>query len=176
MKELRTIDMRPHEFEHNMMQHIDILRTTTDSEGLVTLLEVYVYDFIAMSNNMSHTHLLQISCAILHGIHAISPPPSVTGHNGFEPVVLSKLEKGEVKWEHIKETLVCIMNGLNETIQLPLKKCKDICVLMRKLLKKRCVKLNEFKKLAGKLQHASMGIPRGRSLSIPINMDIPGNP
>ena len=68
------------------------------------------------------------------------------------------------------------MVSLNGTIQLPVKKCKYICVLIGKLLKKRRVTLNEFQKLAGKLQHASMGIPGGRILFTPINTAISGNP
>ena len=91
MEKLRTMDLPPHEFEHHMMKHIDSLSTTTDSDGLVNLLEVYVNDFIVMSKNTSHAHLIQISREILHGIHAIFPPPAVTGHNGFNPVDLYKL-------------------------------------------------------------------------------------
>ena len=72
---------------------------------------------------------------MLHGIHAISPPPAVTGHYGSDPVALSKLDKGEGTRKHVKEILGWILDGLNGTIQLPVKKCKDICVLMRKLLK-----------------------------------------
>ena len=87
----RTTDLPPHEFEHYMMKHIDSLSTTTDSDGLVTLLEVYVNDFIAMRNNTSHSHILQISRAMLHGVHAIFPRPPITVHNGFNPVALSKL-------------------------------------------------------------------------------------
>ena len=81
-----------------MMQQIDPLRTTTDSEGLINILEVYVDDFIYMSNNTSHSHLLQTSYAILHGVHAILPLSAVTRHNGFDPVVLSKLKTGEGTW------------------------------------------------------------------------------
>ena len=55
-----------------------------------------------MSNNTSHTHLLQISQAILHGVHALFPHPAVTGHTAFDPVTLSKLETGEVTYEHVK--------------------------------------------------------------------------
>ena len=56
------------------------------------------------------------------------------------------------------------------------KKCTDICTIMRKLLKKHRVTLNKFQKLAGKLQHASMGISGGRSLFTPIDMAISRNP
>ena len=93
MEKLRTMDLPHHEFDHYMMQQIDPLITTTDREGLVILLEVYADDFISMSNNTSHAHLLQIFCAMLHAIHAIFPPPAVTGHNRFKPVAISKLEK-----------------------------------------------------------------------------------
>ena len=71
------------------MQHIDPLSTTTDINGLVTLLEVYVDDFIAMRNNTSHAHLLQIYRAMMHVVHAILPPPAATAHNGFDPVAIS---------------------------------------------------------------------------------------
>ena len=91
MEKLRPIDLPPHEFEHYMMQKIDPLTTRVDNKGLVTLLEVYVNDFIAMSNNTSHAHLLQVSRIMIHGIHVIFPPPEVTGHNGFDPVSLSKM-------------------------------------------------------------------------------------
>ena len=113
-----------HEFEHYMMHHIDPLSTTTDGEGLVTLIEVYFDDFKAMIKNTSHAHLLQISCAILHVVHAIFPPPAVTDHKGFDPVALSKLETGEGTWEHVKEILGWIMDGLNGTMQLPVKNAR----------------------------------------------------
>ena len=92
---MMTMDLSPHKFEHYTMQHIDPLSTTTDGEGLVTLIEVYFDDFKAMIKNTSHAHLLQISCAILHVVHAIFPPPAVTDHKGFDPVALSKLETVE---------------------------------------------------------------------------------
>ena len=91
MEKLRTMDLPPHEFEHYMMQKNDPLSNTVDNKGLVTLLEVYVNNFIAMSNNTSHAHLLQVYRAMLHDIHAILTPPKVTGYNGFDPVALSKL-------------------------------------------------------------------------------------
>ena len=124
MEELRTMDLPPHEFDHYTMQQIGPLSTTTDSEVLVTLLEIYSDVFIAMRNNTSHTHLLQISRAILHGVYAIFPTPAVTGHNGFDQVALSKLDTGEVTWEHVKGILGWIKDGLNGTMQLPMKNAR----------------------------------------------------
>ena len=92
MEKMRKMDLPPHEFEHYMMQQIYPLITKTGSEGIVTLLEVYVDDFIAMSNNTSHAHLLKIYRTMLHGVHAIFPPPTVTGHNWFNKLALYKLE------------------------------------------------------------------------------------
>ena len=47
---------------------------------------------------------------------------------------------------------------------------------MRKLLKKKRVALNQFQKLAGKLQHASLEIPSGRSLFTPLDMAMRNDP
>ena len=116
--------LHPNKFEHYMMQHIDTHSTTTESEGIVTLLEVYVDEFIAIINNTSHAHLLQIYRAMLHGVHAISPPPSVTVHNRFNPVALYKLDTGEDTWEHVKYISGWIMDGLNGTMQSPVKNAR----------------------------------------------------
>ena len=113
---------------------------------------------------------------MLHGVHAIFPLPAVTGHNRYDPIAESKLEKGDGTWEYEKEILGWLINGLLGTIQLPPKKCNDVYVLLRKLLKKHRVTLNEFQRLAGKLQHAAMGIPGGKSLFTPIDMAMSGDP
>ena len=46
---------------------------------------------------------------------------------------------------------------------------------MLKLLKNIRVALNKFQKLAGKLQHVSLGIPSGRSLFAPLDMEMRGD-
>ena len=47
---------------------------------------------------------------------------------------------------------------------------------MRKLLKKKRVALNQFQKLAGKLQHALLAIPSGRSLFTLLDMAVRNDP
>ena len=110
----------------------------------VTLVEVYVDDFIGMTNDTRYQHLRQILRAMLHVIHTIFPPPKITGHNGFDPIAKAKLRKGEGIWDEIKEVFGWILDGDKGTIKLPLKKCKDICSLIRKILKKKRVTLNKL--------------------------------
>jgi hypothetical protein len=135
-----------------------------------------VDDFIGTTNILSTEHLQKVSRAMLHGIHSIFPPPEVTGHSGEDPVSEQKIKKGEGVWAHEKEILGWIFDGVNYTIRLPSKKCNDIIVFIRKILKIKRPSLNKYQKLAGKLQHASFGIPGGTGLFTPIQMAMSGNP
>ena len=89
-----------------MLQRISRTDVNKHSEGLVTLLEVYVDDFISMSNDIWHSHLEKLSRAMLHGIHNISPPPEVTGHNGFDPLAEKQMGDSDGIWDFYKEILV----------------------------------------------------------------------
>eukprot|EP00957_Ditylum_brightwellii_P195525 14898316-Ditylum_brightwellii.AAC.1 len=59
------------------------------------LLEVFVDKFIAAINDTTTTNVQIMSCAMLHSIHCIFPPPDVTGHGGADPVSEKKLGKGD---------------------------------------------------------------------------------
>ena len=86
MEKLRLIDLPPHWFENILMQDINVKDINQHNKVFVNLLEVYVDDFISLSNDIRHTHLMSLSRAMLHGIRAIFPPPEVTGHTGFDPI------------------------------------------------------------------------------------------
>ena len=105
MEKLRTMELPPHNFESIMTERFPLVDTYNTPDEKVTLLEVYVDDFIAMSNELRRQHLLHTSIAMLHGIHAILPPLAVTGHNGFEPIAEENLRKGEGMWDITKEVL-----------------------------------------------------------------------
>lgn len=62
------------------------------------------------------------------------------------------------------------------TIRLPEKKTKAIREQLSSILKKKEVTLNIFQKIAGKLQHASFGIPGGEGLFSPIQEAMKGDP
>jgi hypothetical protein len=175
---IADIALPQHAFETIMINEAvkEKLNDQQDNKDNITLTEVFVDDFIGVTNDTSIEHLTKISRAMLHGIHSIFPPPQVSGHNGQDPVSESKLGKGEGTWAHEKEILGWILNGKNYTLQLPQEKCKTIAQLIRKILKKKRVSLNKFQKLAGKLQHASFGIPGGKGLFSPVQMAMTKNP
>ena len=159
-----------------MLQRIARTDVNKHSDGLVTLLKLYFDDFISISNDIRHSHLEKLSRAMLHGIHAIFSPPEVTGHTGFDPVAEKKMCDGYSIWDFYKEILGWDLDSIQYTIQFLPKKCIDIFTLMRKLLKNIIVTFNQFQKLAGKLQHAYLGIPRGRSPFTPLNTEMRDNP
>ena len=167
----------PHKFEDIMLTKVSHPDDKSSAPISCPInLEVFVDDFIGMAQTSDHRQLRHFSRALLHGIHEVFPPPSVTKHNGFDPVSEGKLEKGEGTWDTLKECLGWDIDGRAGTIQLPGKKCTKLRALLKKLMRKKRVSLNKFQQLAGKLQHASYGIPGGRGLFSPIQMAMVGNP
>ena len=148
MEKLRTMELPPRNFEAITMEQFPLVDTYNTPYEKVTLSEVYVDNFIAMSNDLRHQYLLHTSRAMLHGIHAIFLPPAVTGHNSFDPIAEAKLCKGEGMWDITKELLGWEFDGHEGTIRLPLLKCKNICTLLRKIFKKKRITLNLFQKIA----------------------------
>ena len=141
-----------------------------------TLIEVFMDDFIAATNDVDPVHLRHTARAMLHAIHSVFPPPAVTGHPGDDPVSIKKILKGEGKWEHIKEILGWMINGVDYTIHLPPEKMEKIVKEIDKVRRLDAIPLNRMQKLAGKLQHASYAMPGGWGLFSPIQMAMRGNP
>ena len=81
----------PHPLEHYMLP--EQLQESKHAHNPSSEVEVYVDDFIAITNDLSEENLTKLSRAILHGIHSVFPPPTVTGHEGGDPVSIKKLQK-----------------------------------------------------------------------------------
>jgi hypothetical protein len=69
------------------------------SANFLQLMEVYIDDFIQLAQTTYPDQLLHLSRAILHGTHSVFPPPSVTGHDGKDPVSLKKLPPTRNYWD-----------------------------------------------------------------------------
>ena len=169
------LQLPTHKFEEAMLKEATS-NNTSYTKNSSTLTEVFVDDFIGMTNDLSTTHLTHLSRSMIHGIHSVFPPPSITKHKGGDPISEQKLEKGEGSWSFKKEILGWDFDGENFTIQLPPEKCQKIITLLNSTLKLKRASLNKFQKIAGKLQHASFGIPSGKGLFSPIQMAMKGDP
>ena len=174
---LQQQQLPDHSFEKIMMENIPPPKEIeTNEDKSTTLLEVFVDDFIGATNTKSTQRLLHISRAMLHGIHSIFPPPSLTSHEGGDPISEKKLNQGDGTWATTKEILGWIINGEDNTIQLPTKKSQEICTLIKQMITQKRSSLNKYQKLAGKLQHASYGLPGGKGLFSPIQQAMAKNP
>ena len=164
----------PHPMEHWMLQDANE-SSTTKPDTTRNLIEVYVDDFISGTNQTDVEHLQKLSRAVLHGIHSIFPPPSISNHCGGDPISQKKMEKGEGTWAYEKEILGWTFNGKTFTIFLDQAKSKKIQILLKQTAKKPFVTLNEMQQLLGKLNNACIGLPSGRGLLSPLNNSIKGS-
>ena len=146
-----------------------------DREVPWTALEVFVDDFIAMTQNVSR--IQHLTRSILHGIEEVFPSIEVTGHvAGREPVSEKKVKRGEANWEVTKDVLGWLVDGDNRTVQLTPDKAKAYGDELKKLLRKKKIPLARFRKIVGKLRFAALCLPAGRALMTPLNMAMRGKP
>ena len=137
--------------------------------AFVNLVEVFVDDFVGATNNSDKSHLQHFSRAMLYGVHSIFPPPEVSGHHGQDPISQKKMDQGDGTWSTTKEILGWLVDGANFTIQLTPDKFEKIARLIKKVCKTKFCEIKKIQELAGKLQHASFGIPGGKGLFSPIH-------
>jgi hypothetical protein len=168
--------LNKHKFEHYMMPQQTTNEQQNPPENTTEALEVFVDDFIGVTNDLTHKNLQRMSRAMLHGIHSVFPPDEITLHPGGDSISTKKLEQGEGRWECEKEILGWSFHGRNFTIQLPIEKCKKIIKLIKETIKQKYVPLKKFQSIAGKLQHASLGVPGGAGLFSPLQVAMAGDP
>lgn len=158
----------PHPLEQYITSPLADTNIQQTPKTPTTGIEVYVDDFITVTNNREPNHLRKLARSMLHGIHSIFPPPTVTGHSGENPVSIKKLKQLEGSFSTTKEILGWLFNGQNFTIQLPEDKAEKIIDTLQQLTKQSAATLNQLEKIQGKLVHASLGIPGGRGLLSPL--------
>ena len=135
----------------------------------LTLLEVYVDDFIALVQSTDPTQLRTVSRHLLHAIDNVFPNPSITGSK-MGPAISNKKLIEEGTWETRKEILGWLLDGIARTIELPPKKAEAILTTIKTMRRtNRPVRLNDFQKLHGKLQFCSIAMPSGKALLGPLD-------
>jgi len=166
------VTLPEHPFEDKML---DKARETawqrlSAATSYINLVEVFVDDFIGATTNSTMKHLEHFSRAMLFGVHSIFPPPEVSGHHGQDPVSQKKMDQGEGLWETTKEILGWLVDGAKFTVQLMPDKVDKICKLINKqVCKAKTVSKLRYQELAGKIQHASFGVPGGKGLFSPVH-------
>jgi hypothetical protein len=163
----------PHPME-NVMMNIDwttipahtVDRHTTE---FLTLLEVYVDDFIALIQTNEPAKLLSVTRTLLHAIDNVFPGSDVTGST-MGPAISTKKLIAEGTWETRKEILGWLLDGIARTIELPPAKATLLLNTLRTTRRTSgTVTLTDFQKLHGKLQFTSIALPCGKALLGPLD-------
>ena len=142
----------------------------TSNEALLYLIEVFVDDFIGMCVPRSKLELDHVSRAIQHGIHDIFPPDT---DDDEDPTSLKKLRKGDGAWALRKDVLGWTFDGDDKTVELEEERVLKLRKDLKDMLRRRTsIPLDTFQEVAGKLQHASLGVPGGKGLFTPINKQL----
>ncbi len=91
------------------------------AEASCKLLQVYVDNFCYAATQSKDGELIPIiRWAAIHGIEAVSPPPSITQHQGGkEPISESKFLKGDRNFESKKDMIGFRFDGIKQTVHLP---------------------------------------------------------
>jgi hypothetical protein len=169
-------ELPPHPFEEHMHPSTPAKRSRRDRP--VHGMYVYVDDYIGACVESKDGSLLgRISCAALHGIHSIFPPPEVTGHtDGKDPISWKKLLRGDGQWHPRKEILGFLVDGEAKTVRISDEKAAAIVAEIRKILKKKNVQLKRYRRIVGKLRHVALIMPGTKGLFSPINRALKGEP
>ena len=92
----------PHPFEQFVLPNQRLCKQPTTSPNLLMRpwkAAIYVDDFIlAVLSCFGLKFIRQVARATLFGIHAIFPPPSLSGHtSGKDPIPKKKLKRGDAR-------------------------------------------------------------------------------
>ena len=83
-------DLPPHYLEKFLTSYLSKQSPMIKPTKPHTSFEVYVDDYITATHNTCTNHIVRIAKAMLHGIHSIFPPPTITGHSGADPISIKK--------------------------------------------------------------------------------------
>ncbi len=116
---VEAVPLPQHQVESSMA--IDDVPMRGRAETPSKLLQVHVDDFCYVATQSKDgAHIPIIRQAAIHGIMAVFPPPAVTKHqDGKEPILASKLLKGDGNFESKKDMIGFSFDGIKRTVHLP---------------------------------------------------------
>jgi hypothetical protein len=104
--------------------------TGCDTRKFLSLIEVYIDDFIGVIQSTNKSHLLQFFRRILDGITKVFSPPELSGSKMAHPVSEKKLIEDGI-WDTRKEILGWLFDGMAKTIELPHHKCTKLLLELK---------------------------------------------
>ena len=167
-----NISVQPHSLEHLCCppKHWTKIKDHgTICENFISQLEVYVDDFIMMTQVLSSKELLRFSRSLLHAIHMVFLPSIITKHDRKDPISVKKLEQGDGLWKYRKTVLGWIFDGLSRCLSLPKERVEEIMLEGKAVGREKHIPLLRFQKNVGKLRHAAICIPSGKGFFIPLH-------
>ena len=135
-----------------------------DEDFFLFMFETFIDDYIALAQTTKVENLMHLTRSVMHGIHSVFPPDTVTNDGMGEPISEKKLYKEEGLWQYRKEILGWLFDGASRCIKLPQDKQDKIDKILKDMLRKGRhgkILFKDFEKIVGKLRHASIGIPAG---------------
>ncbi len=171
-----AIPLPPHHVESSMA--IEDVPMRAQAEAPSKLLHVYVDDFcFAATQSKDGEHIPIIRRTAIHGIEALFPPPTVTKHtDGKPPILVSKLLKGDGKFESKMDMIGFSFDGIKRTVHLPPQKAAAYIKETHRILRRKSVPLKILQGVVGKLRHASIILPAARGFFTSINAAMKGSP
>ena len=145
--------------------------TFQDPTNPLTIIEVYLDDFIIMTQSTQEAYLRHLTRCLLYAIENVFPGPDITG-SAMGPAISKKKLQEEGTWDTVKEILGWEFDGLRSTITLPPAKATKIIKSIQDIRRKHWIPLKDFQKVHGRLQHTAIVIPCGKPLMGPLDSAI----
>jgi hypothetical protein len=173
---------QPHPLEHHFFPAIMPARFNMQCQGIETyeastldefpfLLRVYMDDFLkgVAVPRLPASILRMLTRATLHSIHAIFPPPAVTGHlHGKDSISEKKLLRGDGQWHYQKTLLVIAFDGDSRTVRLPHDCAQQYIADIELALQQSFIPFKRFQHLHGILQSVGQILPPLRGFMTPL--------
>jgi hypothetical protein len=142
--------------------------TECNQRKFLSLIKVYIDDFIVVIQITNKSHLLQFSCRILDGFTKVFQPPILSGSEMAHPVSEKKLFKDGI-WDTRREILGWLFDGMARTIELPHHKCTELLLELKTVRRLPKLDVKRFQKLHRHLQFATIAIPCSKPILGPLN-------